>query len=90
MLVKYFADIRRLTGREQQQWTKAAPTVRELLRALAAEHGAAFEKRVLEGDDLSSTMIVLVNGQSLEHLRGMDTPLGPEDIVAVFPMVAGG
>jgi sulfur-carrier protein len=90
VVVKYFADIRRLTGREQQEWTKAAPTLRVLLAELAVQHGAAFEKKVLEGGGLSSTIIVLVNGQNVEHLAGIDTALGPEDTVAVFPMVAGG
>jgi len=90
VVVKYFADIRRLTGREEEAWEKAAPTVRALLAGLAAKHGAAFEKRVFEGGRLSSTVIVLVNGQSIEHLAGLETKLGSEDVVAVFPMVAGG
>ncbi len=90
MVIKYFADIRRLTRCEEQQWTEAAPTLRELLVGLSQQHGAAFQKRVLDGDGLSSTIIILVNGQSIEHLNGIETPLGPEDTVAVFPMVAGG
>ena len=90
MLIKYFADIRLLTRCAQEEWTKAAATVRELLAQLSARHGAAFEKRVFENGGLSSTLIVLVNGQQVEHLRGIDTPLSPGDTVAVFPMVAGG
>jgi molybdopterin converting factor small subunit len=35
-------------------------------------------------------MIILVNGRNIQHLKGVDTLLGPDDIVAVFPMVAGG
>ncbi len=34
MVIKYFADVRQLTRCEQEQWTKAAPTVRELLAGL--------------------------------------------------------
>ena len=90
MLVKYFAEIRQLTGREQQRFDRAAPTVRGLLEELADRHGAAFRSRVLDGDRLSSTLIVFVNGQNVEHLRGIETPLGPEDVVAIFPMIAGG
>jgi molybdopterin synthase sulfur carrier subunit len=90
MLVRYFADIRSLAGTEEQEWTAPAPTLRCLLAGLAAEKGAAFEKRVFEGGELSSTMIILVNGRNIQHLKGVDTLLGPDDIVAVFPMVAGG
>ena len=90
MVVRYFADIRSLAGTEEQQWTSAAPTLRSLLTGLAAEKGAAFEKRVFDGGQLSSTIIVLVNGRNIQHLKGVETPLGADDIVAVFPMVAGG
>jgi molybdopterin synthase sulfur carrier subunit len=89
MQVKYFADIRKLAGAEEHAWTQA-PTVRELLGQLSRRNGLAFEKRVFEGGRLSSTIILLVNGQNIEHLQGVDTPLGPEDVIAIFPMIAGG
>jgi MoaD family protein len=90
MLIKYFADVRRLTGRDQEEWTEAAPTLRVLLAQLAGRHGAAFERKVLEGDGLSGTIIILVNGQHVDHLKGIETALSSGDTVAVFPMVAGG
>jgi sulfur-carrier protein len=90
MVIKYFADVRELTGREDEPWASTAPTVRALLGELAAHHGAAFERRVLPQGGLSETMIVLVNGRNVEHLDGIDTPLRPGDVVALFPMVAGG
>ncbi len=90
MLVKYFADIRKLSRREQQTVQEAAPTVRRLLEELSDAHGAAFRNRVFEQGGLSSTLIVLVNGRNVEHLAGIETPLGPDDVVAIFPMVAGG
>ncbi len=90
MVIKYFADVRQLTRCEQEQWTKAAPTVRELLAGLAAQHGAAFEKRLLDGGRLSRTIVVLVDGRNVEHVAGLETPLEPDASVAIFPMVAGG
>jgi sulfur-carrier protein len=90
MVIRYFADVRNLTGCEEEDWTKAAPTLRALLDGLAAEHGAAFERKVLESGQLSQTIIIMVNGRHVEHLAGLDTPLGSDDVVAVFPMVAGG
>ncbi len=90
MLVKYFADIRTLSRREEQRLERAPSSVRELLRELSDQHGDAFRRRVFEGDGISSTLIVFVNGQNVEHLRGIETPLRPEDVVAIFPMIAGG
>jgi sulfur-carrier protein len=88
--IKYFADIRTLTGREEQKWTKAVPTLRALLMELASQYGAAFEKRTVQEGRLSRSMIILVNGQDVELLNGLETPLRQEDEVVFFPMVAGG
>ena len=90
MILKYFADIRTLTGCGEQRWTKAAPTLHALLTELATQYGAAFEKKVFQEGRLSSSMIILVNGQDVELLNGLETTLGPEDNVVFFPMVAGG
>jgi sulfur-carrier protein len=90
VVVRYFADIRSLTGREEESLDEAAPTLGALLEALGRVHGAAFRDRALEGGRLSSTLIVLVNGRNVEHLRGLETPLVREDVVSIFPMVAGG
>ena len=90
MVIKYFADIRALTGRQEQQWTKAAPTLRALLTELVAQYGAAFEKRIFPEGQVSGSVMVLVNGQHIELLNGLETPLRPEDDVVFFPMVAGG
>lgn len=88
--IRYFADVRQLAGCSEEQWTKAAPCLRDLLAELAAEHGAAFGKRMFEGDALSSTMNVFVNGRDVIHLKGLDTALNDDDVIALFPMVAGG
>jgi MoaD family protein len=90
VIIKYFADIRTLTGRGEQQWTKAAPTVRALASELVSEYGAAFEKKVFHEGHLSGSIIILVNGQDVTLRNGLETPLSPEDTVVFFPMVAGG
>ena len=90
MIVRYFADIRTLARTDEEQRSSAPPTVNALLAVLAADKGAAFEKRVFEGGKLSDTIILLVNGRNIKHLNGVETALKPDDVVAVFPMVAGG
>jgi molybdopterin synthase sulfur carrier subunit len=77
-------------ARTDEEQRSPAPTVNALLAVLAGEKGAAFEKRVFEGGKLSDTIILLVNGRNIKHLNGAETALKPDDVVAVFPMVAGG
>ena len=90
MEVRYFADIRTLAGTIEEERTSVPPTVSDLLAVLSAEKGPSFENRVFPGGKLSDTMIILVNGRNILHLNGVRTPLNPDDVVAVFPMVAGG
>jgi molybdopterin converting factor small subunit len=90
MIIKYFADVRKLTGCLDHEWARPARDLRELLLGLAERNGRPFLDRVMPGGQLSGTIIILVNGQSIVHLGGLDTPLAPEDTVVFFPMVAGG
>lgn len=90
MTVRYFADVRKLTGCGEETWSKAAPELRSLLQGLSSQHGAAFEKRVFEGDQLNATIIIFINGRDVAHLKGLESPLASDDVVAIFPMVAGG
>jgi MoaD family protein, archaeal len=89
MTVKYFGDIRPLTGIKEEEWPQPHPEVRSLLKALGHRH-PALGKRAFDGDQLSSTMIILVNGRSIDYLNGIDTPLQQDDIVDVFPVEGGG
>lgn len=89
MTVKYFGDIRPLTGIKEEELHRPEPEVRSLLKALGKRHPALAD-RLFEGDQVSSTLIVLVNGRSVDYLNGADTPLQPDDIVDVFPVEGGG
>jgi sulfur-carrier protein len=83
--------VRNLTNNQQElRWERPTETLADLLRALSARYGVAFERRLFEGDSLSPTIIILVNGRDTRHLAGLATPLTPDDVVAIFPMVAGG
>jgi molybdopterin synthase sulfur carrier subunit len=90
MTVKYFGDIRPLVGGlKGEGWSQRELEVGSLLRALGKRH-EPLEKRLWEGNQLSSTIIILVNGRSIDFLKGIETPLRPDDIVDVFPVEAGG
>jgi molybdopterin synthase sulfur carrier subunit len=89
MKVEYFATLRDVAGRREENWDRPAATVGQLLRDLIARYGRDFERWVLKNGDLGLA-IVLVNGQDVRGLQRLDTPLSPDDTVTIFPPVAGG
>ena len=90
MTVKYFGQIRELVrGLKEEPWRQPESDVRALLTAIGKRH-KPLEKRLWEGNQVSSTMIILVNGRSIDFLNGIETPLKSDDIVDVFPVEGGG
>jgi sulfur-carrier protein len=90
MTVKYFATIRTLTRENERRIDSRPGDLRELLTQLAERYGRLFRRTVFDGDVLHGEIIILVNGRNVRHLQGLDTPLGEDDEVSVFPMIAGG
>jgi sulfur-carrier protein len=88
--IRYFANIRPLAGCSEEQWTKAAPRLRDLLAGLAASHGALLAQRLFNGEQLHPEIHVFVNGRDVVHLKGLETPLSGNDVIAIFPTVGGG
>lgn len=90
MQIRYFATIRTITRENTLQWDKPEATLGELLRVLCSRYGDRFRQWVLDGNGLGQAIIVLVNGCDARHLGGLNTPLSPDDVIAIFPLVAGG
>jgi len=91
MLVKFFATYREIT--KCSSLTLPAPQhVLALTTELAARFGPLMRDKLLSADGLQagSDAIIMVNGRHIKHLAGLATPLSEEDIVAIFPLVAGG
>jgi len=68
----------------------------ELLEKLSEHYGKELTRWLFAPTDsvqekqLSSDVIILVNGRAIEHLAGLATPLKEEDEVAIFFRLAGG
>lgn len=89
MRVKLFATYRTITSEKETDID--ACSIRELLHAVCDRWPALRPKLLDEtGDDIGPDAIVLVDGRNVVHLSGIDTPLSPEQTVALFPLVAGG
>lgn len=63
-----------------------------LLPYLFERFGTGFRESVMEGDKISSKILILLNGISIknETLQELETPLKPDDEIAFIPMLNGG
>jgi molybdopterin synthase sulfur carrier subunit len=91
MQVRYFAYYRDFTGCRSEEFP--APTnIGTLLVSLGVRYGREMRSKLLSDDKkaLGPDAIVLINGRNIAHLGELEAPLDDDDIVAIFPMVAGG
>lgn len=90
MKLKFFATYREITGCRELD-IPAPSTAMVLLRELAQIYGAKMQEKLFAADGaVSDEVILLVNGRNIAHLEGTDTGLHDEDVLSLFPMVAGG
>ena len=82
--VKLYASLRKLAGTKELPITGA--TVEAVVNELAQQHppvGAVM----LENGELRRHIIVTLNGH---HITDLATLVAEQDIIAIFPPVAGG
>lgn len=89
MIVRFFAFFREYTG-SKEICADSCPDLRELLDRLCTRYGGRLRAKLFTGDRLSGDIIIMVNGRHIEHLDGLDTKLGENDEISIFPRVAGG
>lgn len=82
--VKLYANLRKLAGTKELRVHGA--TLREALNDLVHQHPPLGEV-LLEKGELRPHVIVTLNGQSLASL---DTLITEQDVIAIFPPIAGG
>ncbi len=91
MIIRYFAFLRDITRKSEQRWDDPCNRLGDLLVLLSKKYGPGFRYWVLEEDgQLSHHSIVLINGRDARDLAGLDTVIKPDDVIAIFPPVAGG
>lgn len=90
MVVRFFASIRGITGVKEVAWDQPTPTLGELLCLLSDRYGPNFRRWVFDGENLGGSVMVVINGDDARHQAGLATRLAPNDIVSIFPIMAGG
>ncbi|HEX9117228.1 MAG TPA: ubiquitin-like small modifier protein 1 [Anaerolineae bacterium] len=90
MQTKFYATLRDLLGTTgvDLPLEQTAPA-HEVLAALAARYPALAPK-LEPGANGQGSVTILLNGRALQFLKGLDTPINPEDTLALFPPIGGG
>ncbi len=88
--LRYHGLFWKITGTRSLKLTTSASTIIELLEELASRHGSAMRCELFAGQNLNLKVIVLINGQNIHHLQGIQTGIKNGDTVQLMPQVAGG
>mgnify|MGYP001009127794 CR=1 FL=1 len=92
MEIKFFAYIRYYTGEKQTNWDAPVNDLSDLLKQLSLKYGKKFNDTVFNQDqtELSSLIMILVNGRYVKDLNGIHTELFSGDKVSILPAATGG
>ena len=91
MKVKLFATLRQLVGaKEIEVELEVGGTVGSVIARLVADYPALGQHILDDDGNLEAYINVFVNGRSMRFLDGLNTSLSEDDVLAIFPPVAGG
>jgi molybdopterin synthase sulfur carrier subunit len=83
-VIKLFANLRKLAGMNETQIE--ADNLRAAIAGLI-KISPALENKLLEDGQIRAHYIITINGQLTGDL---DARLTPDDMIAIFPPIAGG
>lgn len=85
--MKLFGNLRQIAGVSKIE-TQGA-TVRQAIETLCA-NDTTLRDAILIDDHLRPYVRVMIDGQDVELVQGLDTPVMAHDQIAIFPPIAGG
>jgi len=83
-LVKLFANLRKLAGTKELSVT--GTTVGVVVNELVRQNPSVGEV-ILQNGELGPHIVVTLNGHNIIDL---ETPVTEQDVIAIFPPIAGG
>ncbi|MGC8562738.1 MAG: ubiquitin-like small modifier protein 1 [Thermoplasmata archaeon] len=88
--VRYYANLRSITGRNEEEIEADGKTVEEITQMLSSKYGDNFIKLMYSDGSLRGNVIILVNGRNTIFYNGIKEILKNNDQIDIFPPVAGG
>lgn len=87
---KLFANLAEVAGERHVTVETDVDTAGEALEALLDAHPALADRVLEESGGLADHVNLLLNGEDVTSAEGLETPVSPEDELALFPPVSGG
>ncbi len=88
--LKAFAFYRDVLGSQTQLELSHGATIETLLEMLFTRHRELRPQVLTSEGRVKPLVIILKNGRNIVHLEGLHTKLDDQDMVSLFPPVAGG
>lgn len=83
-VIKLYANLRKLAG--TKELSIAGTTVGAIVNELVRQHQPVGDV-ILKNGELAPHIVITLNGQNTINL---ETPVTEQDVVAIFPPIAGG
>jgi sulfur-carrier protein len=92
MIVNYYATLRQLVGARQVEFPiTQGCTLRQLVEEMVTRYPGLKREMLDQNGNLQSHIHIYVNGRDSVFLDGsLDSILGPDDTISIFPPVGGG
>ncbi len=87
-VVKFFANLRRISGTRESE--VHAASVRAALETLCASTPGLEQAIFDEQGNVHPHVRIMVNGHDVALGQGLDTPVTTDDEIAIFPPIGGG
>lgn len=85
-LIVLYKALKEILGKDMTIELAEGVTLRDLIQKLDSIYNGAITRSL----KLDKQISILLNGQDIEHLGGLDARLADGDRVAFIPLVAGG
>ena len=89
--VKFFTTLRLFLGAMSLRLPFEKGTILQLLTQLDKKTTKPFLDKLLDDKrQLHKGTMILVNGKNIHHLAKLETAIGPNDVISLFPPGGGG
>ena len=89
VMIRIPSPLRRMTGRQDRVEVEGS-TLSETINGLEDQFPGFKERLLDEAGELKHFVNVYVNGEDVQFLQGLNTPINSTDEVSIVPAVAGG
>ena len=91
--VKFFGPFREISNVKELEITVAeGSTVKDILNLLTEKYGEEMKHTLFDPqtNEVRDSFQLLLNGRNIYGLRGLDTCMEDDNVLTMFPPVAGG